>query len=488
MNDWIVSLLILGALSTQGDSMPFWATANSFGVMPDGNGGLGLLQVRKDFDESKTLQWRFGASAGLRTDRIEYKDFLLDEMYGSLRWKSLRLDAGLWHPGQYFMASDRHLGSLSMTGGHSIVSGNARSMPGLSLTLEPWDIPFTGGHLQLGGSFGDYFATGPRYVTGSMVHNTALYLKWHIGEHITLTGGADNYTLWGGTSPTEGEFRKSFANYLRVISGREGGADAQMGERQNALGDHRGCEIFRFDYDAPSWSFSLQHDVPFDDKSGLIWRNFPDGVNTACFSFKDKSRWVSDIVYEFATTMNQSGDRERRLATQEEIAAGKKRLYTDPISGTVYYISGGADNYYNNYLFRSGWTNYGRTMGIPLFFPRGTVEGTWNRKDVVMGIWSNLLQAHHFGLSGSLFHVLPYKLMLTYSESYGTFLDQDYHYDRGSRLETPMRQFSSALMVEVPLYAGIIKVVPSLYYDRGDVLPGSFAAMLSFKYSLEKID
>ena len=186
--------------------------------------------------------------------------------------------------------------------------------------------------------------------------------------------------------------------------------------------------------------------------------------------------------------MYQGGDRERRLATEEEIARGSRRLYTDPNSGAVYYVSGGADNYYNNYLFRSGWINYGRTIGIPLFFPRGTAEGTWNRTSVTMGIWSNLLKAHHLGLSGSLFHLLPYKLMLTYSESYGTFLDEGYCYDRGSRLETAMRQFSSALMVEFPLYQGIIKVVPSLYYDRGDVLPESFAAVLSIKYTLEKFD
>ena len=488
MNDWIVSLLILGALSSQGGSMPFWATANSFGVMPDSNGGLGLLQVEKGFDESKTLQWRAGVSAGLRTDKVQYKDFLLDELYGSLRWKHLRLDAGLWHPERYFMAADPHLGSLSVTGGHSIMSGNARSMPGYSLSLEPWDIPFTKGHLQLGGSFGDYFAMGPRYVSGVMAHNTALYLKWHIGKHITLTGGADNYTLWGGVSPTDGVFKKSFGNYLRVISGMAGGADAQAGERQNALGDHRGCEIFAFEYKSDGWSLSLQHDIPYDDKSGLIFRNFPDGINTACFSFKDKTGWVSDIVYEYANTMYQGGDRERRIATEEDISSGSRRLYTDPATGTVYYISGGADNYYNNYLFRSGWTNYGRTVGIPLFFPRGTVEGTWSRSSVTMGVWSNLLKAHHLGLSGSLFHILPYKLMLTYSENYGTFLSEGYSYDSGSRLEVPLRQFSSALMVEVPLYGGIIKVVPSLYYDRGEVLGENIAAILSIKYSFVKPD
>ena len=487
MNDWIVSLLLLGALSSQGGSMPFWATANQYGIMPDTNGGLGLLQVQKGFDESQTLQWRLGASAGLRTDKVEYKDFLLDELYGSLRWKQIRLDAGLWHPGQQFMASDSHLGTLSVTGGHSIVSGNARPMPGYSLNLEPWDVPFTKGHLQIGGSFGDYFTTDTRYVAGSMLHNTHAFVKWHIGKHITLTGGLDHYTEWGGMSPTQGEFKKSFGNYLRVITGRQGGADAQAGEQENALGNHLGCEYFRFDYKADEWTLTLQHDIPYEDKSGLIFRNFPDGVNTACFSFKDKTAWVSDIVYEYANTMNQSGDRERRPATEHEIATAKHGLRTYP-DGTVYFIAGGADNYYNNFLFRSGWTAYGRTIGNPLMFPKGTAEGTLSRTGMTLGVWSNLLQAHHFGLSGSLFHILPYKLMLTYSESYGTHPDLDYQYETGTRLEVPLRQFSSALLVELPLYGGIIKVVPAMYFDAGDVLARNFAATLSIKYSLEKIN
>jgi len=486
MNDWIVSLLLLGALSSQGGSMPFWATANQFGVMPDGNGGLGLLQVQKGFDESKTLQWRVGASAGLRTDPVEYKDFLVDELYGSLRWKQIRLDAGLWHPMQDFTSADSYLGTLSVTGGHSIMSGNARPMPGYSLNLEPWDIPFTNGHLQIGGSFGDYFTIDKRFVTGSMVHNTRAYIKWHIGDHVTLTGGLDNYTEWGGTSPLEGEFAKTFGNYLRVITGSKGGSDAQAGEQKNALGNHLGCETFRFDYHTDEWSVTLQHDIPYEDKSGLIFRNFPDGFNTLRFSFADKSKWVSDIVYEYANTMNQSGTRERRPATEHEIATAKHGLVTNP-DGSIYFIAGGADNYYNNYIFRSGWTNYGRSIGNPLFFPRGTVEGEWSRMNVCNGIWSNLLQAHHFALSGSLWKILPYKLMLTYSKSYGTHLSEEYKYETGTCFEKPYRQFSSALLVEFPLYAGIIKVVPAVYYDRGDVLPHNFAATLSVKYSLESI-
>ena len=483
MNDFAISLLLLGALSASpSGSMPFWAGANRYGVMPDSNGGLALVGMGSRFDESKTIQWRFGLSAGLRTDKTDYKELLLDEAYASLRWQKIRLDAGLWHPSQHFLAADAELGTLSTTGGFSVLSGNARPFPGYSLNLEPWNVPFTGGHLQLMGRFGDYFTTDTRYVRGSMIHNSEMMLRGHIGRHFTVTAGLSLWSEWGGVSPTQGEFRKTFANYLRVITGRHGGDDAQGGERLNALGDHRGCEIIRFDWHTDAWTLSFQHDIPFDDISGMTFRNFPDGVNTLCFSLRDKSQWVSDVVYEYVNTMNQSGTEERRPATEAEIAAKDPRLYTAP-DGTVYTITGGADNYFNNYLFCSGWTGYGRCMGLPLFFPRGTTEGTWSRAGITMGIWSNLLQAHHLGVSGSIAKVLPYKLMLTYSESQGTWFTEDYRYGAGSRLERPLRQFSSALMVEVPLWQGIIKVVPALYYDTGEVLRSGFGATLSVRYT-----
>ena len=67
MNDFFLSLMLLGALSS-GGNMPFWATSDQFGIMPESNGGLALLQAGMPFDESKTLQWHWGTSVGLRTD------------------------------------------------------------------------------------------------------------------------------------------------------------------------------------------------------------------------------------------------------------------------------------------------------------------------------------------------------------------------------------------------------------------------------------
>ena len=65
--------------------------------------------------------------------------------------------------------------------------------------------------------------------------------------------------------------------------------------------------MLKAEYFGDGWTLTAQHDIPYDDGSGMGLQNFPDGVNTLSFSWKDKDRWVSDIVYEYHYTMYQSG-------------------------------------------------------------------------------------------------------------------------------------------------------------------------------------
>ena len=482
MNDFVVSLMLLGAVSSNASTqMPFWSTAGQFGTMPELSGGLALLRAGSSFDESRTLQWRWGASLGLRNDYWGMNPFV-DELNAGLRWKKLRLDLGMIHPEQHFLASDPVLGPLTVTSGNVMMSGNARTMPGAALTLEPWNVPFTAGHLQLAGRFGDYWTIDRRYMQGARVHDTAIYLIGNIGR-FSITAGIDNYTLWAGVSPEGRVQPHSFLDYLRAITGRQGGADASLGDQINSLGDHRGRELLRLDWKADDWTLTLQHDIPYDDRSGMKTHNFPDGVNTICLSFKDKSAWISDIVYEHHYTMNQSGDCERRLATSEEIDSRDLRLYFDEASGQYFTIVGGADNYCNNYDYRSGWTAFARQIGSPLFYSR------WYRDDETyysQGTWNNLLKAHHLGISGSLFRKIPYRLVLTYSENYGCWYSVLYDYGTGTRLEKPLRQFSSGFSASIPILKGALCLIPSVYYDKGEAISDGFGATLALKYTFKR--
>ena len=480
MYDFFATLMLLGALSSSG-SLPFWATAGQYGLMPEASGTLALVQARTAFNEADTFQWRWGVSLAACT----YNDDLdpgsspwhpmVDELYFSARWKALTLDLGQKRRPLDFMASDPSLGSLSVTGGHIMEGGNARAMPGYLITLDPVAVPLTNRHLWLYGAFGDFVTQDLRFVAGALVHRTQVGLRGDIGDRLRLHFLLDHYAMWGGTHPEHASMPVNLENYLRVLFGRPAGAAGAMTDQLNVIGDQRGGELLKAEYFGDGWTLAAQHDIPYDDGSGMGLQNFPDGVNTLAFSWKDKDRWVSDIVYEYHYTMYQSGPINREQNPD---------LFPDGKTT-------GGDNYFNNGEYRSGWTHFGRPVGEPLFFPVGTRDGSWSPALVTKGVENNRLKAHHLGLSGKLFRSWPYRLMLTWSRNYGTYWtaykgESAWAKPWGSVRETPLHQCSACFngltgpLFGLPGLTGTYGVSA----DWGEVLPRSFGAMLGLRYTI----
>lgn len=465
MNDFFVSLLLMGALSGA-DVMPFWAYTNQYDLMPMTSGYTALLQTGMQYDETKTLQWHWGASLALRGDGYDKACPIIDEAYAGLMWKKLSLDIGLKHPELEYLSCSPALGSLSVTGGNLIMSGNARAMPGYRLALHPNDVPFTGGHLQVEAAYGDFLMTDARYKPRVLTHNTSLHLIGNIGK-VSISAGLDHWAMWDGNG---------FGNYLRVITGSSAGPDGTKSDRMNVIGNQLGSEKISISYRGEGWKAGLRHDIPYDDISGMTFKNFPDGVNTLSFSFDEKDRWISDIVYEHQYTMYQSGP----IHDKETDEQGNPRPWRPGLN----YVGG--DNYFNNGEFKSGWTHYGMTIGNPLFFPAGTHVGTWTRGAVTKGVENNRLKSHHVGVSGKLFKKCPYRLMVTYAMCYGTYShpytgESQWGHPWGTVKETPLRQASIGFTCEVPLMKGRLQIIPGLYADRGQVLPDAFGATLGLR-------
>ena len=171
----------------------------------------------------------------------------------------------------------------------------------------------------------------------------------------------------------------------------------------------------------------------------------------------------------------------------------------DPDNIKYIKIVGGADNYFNNSGYRSGWTYYGRTIGLPLFFPAGTHAGTWTGSGVTLGVENNRIRAHHIGIAGKLFRRAPYKLMLTYSQNYGIYKkayigESQLGKPWGTVKETPLKQVSGAFVGEVPFWvfgrSGSASVwrhfnlTYGFYADKGSVLPDTVGATFGLRYTL----
>lgn len=477
--------MLMGAAGTATD-LPFWTNANQWGVYPDSNGIFAAAHIEKPFDMSKTIDWRAGVSFALRADgmaagRTVCPDPMIDQLYASFRWKFLVAEIGQRHNDLEFFGPTRYLGSLSTTGGRLIESGNARSVPGVRLELLKVAFPWTKEHLWFWGSIGEYLTLDNRYVKNAGIHRLKFFTEVTFARHWGISVGIDHYALFGGLMPGRPDSKFTFVDWMRVVLGMSASNRGTTMDQWNVIGDHGGSKTIRLNYYGDRWNIHFQHESPYSDKSGMKFQNFPDGVNTFNFSFKDKDRWVSDIVYEFYYTRYQSGP----IHDNETNPDGSQRPWSPGLS----FIGG--DDYFNNGEYKSGWTYHGRMITSPLFYPAGTHNGTWDRDMVVYGTENNRIMAHHVGLGGKLFRQAPYRLMLTYSQNYGVYQvpyagESAWQKPWGSVKETALHQFSLGFTGEVPdkfLAKGLV-ITYGIYGDWGQVLKNNFGASLGLRYMI----
>lgn len=448
MDSLSLALMLLAAVGSSGN-LPYWAVTNQFGIMPEGNGILANVKFNSFSNPERVWKFDSGVSLAANYDNaVNRVSPMVDELFVSGGWKALRLDLGMRRRNMEFTPYS-NLGSLSITGGSVAWSGNARTMPGYLISLEPVPVPFTGRHLWLEGAFGDYKALDNRYVSGPLVHNTRIGLTLEIGR-FSFGLSLDHYAMWSGVHPEFGSMPATFENYWRMLFGLPAGASGAAIDKENVIGNQLGGEKFKFAWRGDGWRIIAQHDIMYDDKSGMKFHNFPDGVNTVWFGFDDKEKWISDVVFEYANSMNQSGPKHSIIDD-----SGKEK------------IVGGNDNYFNNHYYLSGWTYYGRIIGLPAFLPAEKVDGQ------ARGVVSNRIQAYHIGMGGRMFRIMPYKLMLTWCNHFGTF---------NNPFEAKKGQFSFGFSSEAPLAVGNLNFALKygIYGDFGEVFKNSFGALIGF--------
>lgn len=376
---------------------------------------------------------------------------IVDRLYVSGGWKMLHLDVGM-------KPLRSELGDLSISGGDVLWSGNARNMPGIR-GWSDW-IYFEKGHwLGFKGDVAHYQTMDTRYVQGTKIHYKSFALKLAAGRKVDLMVGVHHWAQWAGVSPSQGQQPSTFNDFLRVLFVQSGGEDATVSDQQNVLGNHLGREYFRVDWRAERFTMNLQYDMPFEDNGGIKrLQNFPDGVWSLKFSFADRKAFVTDVVGEFINTTWQAGPLHDRPATEEEM---KHQNPESPWYGI--FTLGGCDNYFMNSTYRSGWTYYGRVIGLPLILANAP-----DANGIVNGIPNNRVRAYHIGIHGNAFNGLPYTLKTTFSSNWGT-----YHIGEDNFFYTKPWQLSMALEFEFGRYA------VGAYGDIGKVYQNS--AGLTFR-------
>lgn len=461
--DWNVSSLLSASSSSR---LPFWAYTGNYGLTPQSSSLLLTAGCDLGYEASNGLYFRTGCNLAGSVDVQRSILGMVDRLYISGGWKMLHLDVGM-------LPRKKELSELSITGGDIIYTGNARNLPGINLNTD-WIWIGRGRWFGFKFNWAEYKMIDNRVCKGTMVHNKSLMLIIPLGKKVDISGGLEHWAQWGGTNPSQGEQPASFKDWMRIFFGRSGGSDATISDKINVLGNHLGRECLRVDWRARPFTMTFQYDKPFDDGSGMRWQNIPDGVWTLQFALKDREAFVTDCLFEFIHTTWQSGPAHDRPATEEEKA---NQDPSDPFYGKV--VLGGCDNYFNNGTYASGWTNYGRVIGLPLFIPAEPDEN-----GVVRGIVCNRVRAYHIGVQGMLAHKLPYMFKSTFSKNLG-------RYNQGSTSPYASEPWNLSLALELDFGQSITNLPLSFrvgaYADFGKLYGNAAGLTLKLSYSDRKL-
>lgn len=510
--------------------LPFWAYTNKRGVVPENSpavvtraSGQFLWNLPKNFniytaiDGSVSVGKPAPKLAWYQSEKISTQQ--VNALYVGASWRWIHLDVGMFD--RYHDEAIWNKGTspwidwtngLGTTNGNIAYSRNAPSMPGYMLYTELIKVGKKK-HFGFNLAWGDFFCLERmRYVSRPKIHHASINIWFAIGNHFEATIGIEDWAQWSGYDTYAGfKYASSFKDYVLMCLGRPSSSPGTvMNDQAYVLGNHLGREIIRFKVKTAPVDIVFGHDIPFNDGSGMGFQNFPDGVNTLKFELKDRKGWVTDVVYEFMYTKNQSG-----------------RFHVNPYDTNRHW--GGKDSYFNSAEYKSGWTNFGKGIGSPLFTP-ATVQNTpyinifaehpTNDDQIgkiTEGLRNNMVMAHHIGISGYLFHKAYYKLLATYSINEGWMSDVwgEWHADFGPfdgdfeklRYDPPLgpykmkpQQFSLGLEGWVPVGNHGLSILYGLYTDLGrgktsvferadaalKVFPNSVAVSVGLKYVFNK--
>ena len=434
-NDVSYSIHSSAGLSSD-TKLPFWLVANQYGNVPDSDYGLLNTAIFKDYDTPQTL-FDISYKASATGFIAQENKLLLNELYLGIRFKNIILDLGakndavLWN-------------NLSSSNGSIIKSINVRAMPGVNIKTNNFiTLPFATSWLEIKANFAHYFMDDTRFVDNTNLHQKSLHFKTTLSPTFEIIAGLDHYAQWGGTSPQYGAQASSLSDYIKVVFGAEGGDSATQNDQFNALGNHVGAYLLQFNYNKENIGLNFYYSHPFEDTSGREMTNWQDGLYGVFVDFKKDKSIINSVLLEFTHTKNMSN-----MPTS--------------ISGP--------DNYFNNGIYKSGWTYHGNTIGSPYFTPK-SVDANGITNGVVIG--DNRFAAFNIGANG---HVksLPYKVLVSHTTYYGWF-NQEY--------EVYPVQISGILDLVIPqdIFNLPFDIAASFAFDAGTYRPQNFGTFLSIK-------
>ena len=377
--NYLVDFNLRGFGSTQ-ERLPFWFYQNQRGrVSEDSNFSAWISGKAVRY---LTPESYFILGAGVLYQDGGEKGALADELYLHFQNSWMYATAGQKQQPMLY-------NGLSASNESILWSLNARPMPGIQIgTTDPIFL-FSDEGFGFEGSWNEYLMGKDRFVPGAKVHHKEFRFVYRKGSWL-VKAGFQHMAQWSGTSPTNGKQPDTFEDYMRIVTGLSGDANATEGDQLSALGNHLGGWEAYVYKEFRNFRLELFYNHIFEDGSGIRLSNTPDGRYGIFYEHNNKNQLISSVMYEWYYTHHQS--------------------YTT--TGVHKH-----DDYFNNGNYRSGWTYERRVIGAPFFTVNPDPEN-------LIAIINNKFAAHHIGIGGQIgnyFNVFPYRLLLSYAHNDGRY-------------------------------------------------------------------
>lgn len=453
-----------------GDTAPFWFTNNRYGLgTTDNFSGLARVALWRTVETDSIWFWRMGYGVDLASPiNGENGYFCIQQAYADIEWRMLRLSIGQKERPSEF--KNPYLSTGGMTMGI-----NARPIPQIRAEMPDfWRVPGTRGifsfkgHLAYGLYTDDSWqrkfnaGTSNIYTSGSMFHSKALFLRFGNRELFPLevSGGLEMACQFGGTGYNIPQYAGGLLAQEIELGGNvfnaffPSGGDVNDENYTNAAGNQLGSWHLRFDWIKKDWKVGVYMEHFFEDHSQMLfqygWKDIMLGLElNLC-----KNPFVTAILYEYNTTMHQSGP-----------------LYHDKTVENPLQISG-QDDYYRNHIY-GAWQMNGFSLGNPLFL--SPMYNTYIGSKGNLTPQHNRVQVHHLALMGNPSLEWSWRIMYTHQYSLGTYTKPTINPCNGNYI-----------LVETtynPKWASGLSMTVSYGHNDGNLLGNSNGAMLTVKFN-----
>jgi hypothetical protein len=382
-----------GTMFSAGGQTPFWLYSNHFGK--NSIDPLSLFISAKIYSEPNPVK-KISLFYGLEiTDRLDKNNSLwIQQSY---------LGAKFWFINMRVGSKEETYGNQDSTlsSGSLLWSENTRPMPKLVISSDGYfDVPFTWGYLELSGLISHGWFGDDGYVKDAYLHHKYAYARAGGDLPVNISMGLQHYAIWGGISPdsTVGELPSDLNAYYRVFFSKhrnESDPNLPQNESLNRIGDHLGSWNYAIDVKLKKYLTGIYYQTIFEDYSGFRKFLMKDGLWGLYFKIKDSRKILNNFLFEYINTSYQSGP-PQTISNQ----------YTK-----------GNDNFFNNSIYKSGWTYFQNTIGTPFI-----TSPAYSGKDVTK-IQNNRVIAQNLGISGFLPDDINYRLIISSAKNLGTYLN-----------------------------------------------------------------